>query len=81
MVKIDWPKYGKYVRIRIKSPKSFIWGSFRTHDIGRLGHSKRIAVRLKRTRKWATQTYLIPKKEYGRTKQAKRLMSQIRARH
>lgn len=42
-VKVHVPKTGRYVRVRVKSPKSFKPKSFRTHDIGRAGHSKRVA--------------------------------------
>lgn len=50
---------GKYLRIRQLDPKLFIKGSFRTHDIGRRkGGTKRIAGRLKKTGKWATQSYI-----------------------
>jgi hypothetical protein len=77
MVKVHEPKRGKYIRIRVRNPKSFVKGSFRTHDIGRKGHSKRIAGILKRGRKWATQAFLVPKGERHLVpkfvKQAKRL--------
>ncbi len=49
----------RYERWRIRHPNEFIKGSFRTHDIGRVGFSKRIAGRLKKTGKWATQSLLI----------------------
>ncbi|MHA1333218.1 MAG: hypothetical protein ACTSPL_03985 [Candidatus Odinarchaeia archaeon] len=48
----------QYVRIRVRNPKLFKKNSFRTHDIGREGHSKRIAGKLK-VGGWATQSYLI----------------------
>lgn len=48
-----------YERWRIRSPKAFKAGSFRTHDIGRKGYSKRVAGKLSRTGKWATQSLLI----------------------
>jgi len=38
-------------------------GSLRTQDIGRKGHSKRIAGRLKSTGRWSTQNFLILKKD------------------
>ena len=56
----------RYARYRIKSPRLFIKSSFRTHDIGRAGHSKRIAGKLKRGRKWATQSVLISRKDYNK---------------
>jgi len=53
-----------YVRYRIKDPKLFRKGSFRTHDIGRVGHSKRIAGILKSTGEWETQAILISREDY-----------------
>lgn len=53
-----------YARYRIKSPGAFRKGSFRTQDIGRKGHSKRIAGRLKKSGKWATQAILISRADY-----------------
>lgn len=70
----------KYLRIRVRNPSSFIKGSFRTHDIGRKGHSKRIAGRLKRTGQWATQNYLIKKADLG-TLKGRKFVSQIKARN
>lgn len=54
-----------YHRIRVADPKKFVKGSFRTHDIGRKGHSKRIGGKLKSTGKWATQAYLITKEDWA----------------
>lgn len=48
-----------YEQIRIIDPSEFQPDSFRTHDIGKKGYSKRIAGRLKSTGKWATQSMLI----------------------
>jgi hypothetical protein len=63
--KIKKPHFtGKYARYRILDPKKFIEGSLRTHDIGRKGHSKRIAGELKSTGEWKTQAFLITKKDY-----------------
>lgn len=53
----------KYVRVRVRPPESFIKGSIRTHDIGRKGYSKRLAGRMKKTGKWATQEFLIARNE------------------
>jgi hypothetical protein len=53
-----------YARYRIRDPGDFIPGSFRTQDIGRKGHTKRIAGRLKRSGKWATQAILIDINDY-----------------
>lgn len=53
----------RYIRVRIINPDRFIEGSFRTHDVGRKGHTKRIAGRLQSTGKWATQAWLFDKKQ------------------
>jgi hypothetical protein len=50
----------KYVHIRVSSPKGTV--TCRTHDIGRKGHSKRIAC-LKKSGKWKTQAFLVSKKD------------------
>jgi len=79
MVKVHEPKKGKYIRIRVRNPKSFKKGSFRTHDIGRKGHSKRIAGKLKQKGSWATQAFLVLKSNRNLVpdfvRQAKRLTS------
>jgi hypothetical protein len=49
--------------MRIQDPSKFKKGSFRTHDIGRKGYSKRIAGKLKKRGTWATQAILISRKE------------------
>lgn len=54
---------GQYERWRIRSPQQFIPNSFRTHDFGKTGYSKRIAGRLRATGKWATQSILISRAE------------------
>ena len=54
----------RYARYRIEEPSKFLAGSFRMHDIGRKGHSKRVAGRLKRTGRWKTQAILIAKGDY-----------------
>lgn len=54
----------RYARYRIRDPKRFKKSSFRAHDIGRKGHSKRIAGKLKKTGKWATQAILVTRKDY-----------------
>lgn len=61
-------KTRRYERHRIRSPKQFKKGSFRTHDIGRKGYSKRIAGRLKSNDKWATQSLLVSHKESPKMK-------------
>ena len=53
----------RFERHRIRDPNDFIEGSFRTHDIGKKGFSKRIAGRLKGTGEWATQSLLISRDE------------------
>ena len=55
-----------YARYRIREPKEFIKSSFRTHDVGRVGHTKRIAGRLKKTRKWETQAIIISRADYNK---------------
>lgn len=54
----------RFARYRIENPNKFIKSSLRTHDIGRKGHSKRIAGRLKSTGEWKTQAILIAKSDY-----------------
>ena len=54
----------RYVRYRVRSPSLFKRTIFRTQDIGRKGHSKRIAGILKKTGTWATQAMLVTKKDY-----------------
>jgi hypothetical protein len=56
---------GRYARYRIRSPKSFKKGTFRTQDIGRIGHTKRIAGILK-SGKWATQSVLVSRPDYAK---------------
>jgi hypothetical protein len=51
----------RYLRIRVRDPKLF--KTFRTDDIGRPGHSKRIAGIRKKTGKWETQSWLIDRKD------------------
>lgn len=51
----------KHVRFRVEDPKKFKKTSFRIHDIGRPGHTKRIAGRVKKTKKWATQAIILEK--------------------
>lgn len=53
----------KYLRIRVANPKNFMKGTLRTHDIGRKGHSKRIAGVHKYTGRWETQSWLLLKKD------------------
>jgi len=71
-------KSGQYYRIRVTDPKKY--EKFRTHDIGRPKHSKRIAGYDEQTKKWETQAYLIRKEDMG-TPQADRLIAQIESRH
>jgi len=71
-----------YVRIRVRSPRLFRKGTFRTHDIGRKGIDKRIAGILKRSNKWATQSYLISKNALMRKdKKTLNLLKQIEKKH
>jgi DNA polymerase/3'-5' exonuclease PolX len=58
----------KYERITVRDSKEFIENSLRTVDIGKPGYSKLIRGRLKRTREWATATYLISREIKEETK-------------
>lgn len=72
----------RFVRVRIRSPKVFKRGTFRTHDIGRKGHSLRIAAIRKKTGKFATQSFIILKKDLVRgDPRALRLISRIKSTH
>lgn len=51
-------KTANYWRIRIKSPRLCKPGTFRTQDMGRPGHTMRIACKNKRG-KWMTQAWRI----------------------
>ena len=62
MVKVHFTK--GFARYRVKSPTAFKPTSFRTQDIGRKGHSKRVAGRLKKTGRWATQALLIKRSDF-----------------
>ena len=73
-------KKARYRHIRVRSPKQFKKGTFRTQDIGRAGHSMRVAGRLKRGGKWATQKFIIPKSEYKKPS-GQRLLQQIKRRY
>jgi len=55
-----------YARYRIMEPGLFKQGSFRTQDIGRRGHSKRITAIKKSTGKWETQAILISRGDYAK---------------
>jgi len=65
----------RYARYRQIDPEKFIPGSFRTHDIGRPGHTKRIAGRLKSTGKWATQSMLVSREDYAKGLRLKKCKS------
>jgi hypothetical protein len=54
----------KYARYRVQEPSLFEKSSFRTQDIGRKEHSKRIAGIKKSSGKYETQAILIAKKDY-----------------
>ena len=62
----------KYARFRVRNPLSFIKSSFRTQDIGRKGHSKRIAGILKANKRWVTQAILINRMDYNRRMRVKK---------
>jgi hypothetical protein len=62
---IKKPRFtSKFARYRIEDPAKFKEGSFRTHDIGRKGHSKRIAGQLKGTGAWKTQAIIVTRADY-----------------
>jgi len=46
----------RYLRINVSSEP---YAKIRTHDIGRKGHSKRLAMLSKKTGRWKTRTWLI----------------------
>jgi len=52
----------KYYHIRVSSPQKAV--TCRTHDIGRKGHTKRIACRTA-SGKWYTQAFLIKKSDWN----------------
>lgn len=54
----------QYARYRIKNPSDFDKSTLRTQDIGREGHSKRIAGKNKTTGKYETQAILINRKDF-----------------
>jgi hypothetical protein len=69
----------KYIHIRVSSPKGA--KTCRTHDIGRIGHSKRIACLKCPYRKkchWYTQAFLVKKEDWAKgDPKAKRLVGRI----
>ena len=66
----------QYVRVRVKNPRKFQSGSFRTQDFGRKGWNKRIGGILKKSNKWATQAYLVSKS--GLLKKDRRTVNLLR---
>lgn len=72
----------RFVRVRVRDPKVFKKSTFRTHDIGRKGHSKRIAGIRKKTGKWGTQSFLISRSDLRKLDRSTLdLIRQIRDRH
>lgn len=61
----------RYARYRIKEPSEFKKGSFRTHDIGRKGHAKRIAGINKKTGKYETQSVIVSREDYKKGRRVK----------
>lgn len=51
---------GQYYHVRIRDKNEFV--TFRTHDVGRKGHSQRVAGK-RRSGSWATQKWLISKED------------------
>jgi hypothetical protein len=74
---------GKYYRVRVQTPPRN-GGTCRTHDVGRAGHTKRIAC-VYPDKGWDTQAWLLSKKDYKqtngtlqpRTKSAKSMLKSI----
>jgi hypothetical protein len=65
--KIKTPHLTKrYARYRVQEPRLFEKESLRTQDIGRKGHSKRIAGIKKSTGKYETQAILISRPDYAK---------------
>jgi len=61
-------KTERFDRYRVREPEEFEKSSFRTHDIGRPGFSKRVAGQLKSSGKWQTQSFLVSRKEPAKRK-------------
>lgn len=61
-----------YIRLRIMDPKLFKKSSFRTQDVGRKGHMKRITARLKVNNEWETQSWIFNKDDLGRDEALRR---------
>ena len=73
MIKLPVEIKGKYLRIRVDSPRRFLKvipedmrsknypepHQFETHDIGEKGHTKRIAGVIRGERVWATQAFIV----------------------
>lgn len=53
----------RYIGIRVRNPALFRKSSLRTQDIGRKGHTSRIGGVLKKTGRWATQSYRVLKSD------------------
>jgi hypothetical protein len=82
VVKMPIELTDQYLRIRVRHPNEFIPHTFRTHDFGRDGHSKRIAAMLKKNHAWATQSWLISRMDIQK-KDAKtiKLLSSIKSQY
>lgn len=78
--KIDVSK--DYARVRLKDPKLFEKGSFRTVDVGKKGRTKIVVGRLKGRRTTTRQSILIPRDEFSedRVKNFKLRGNQVRIR-
>ena len=63
MIKIPVEIKGKILRVRVKNPKMFRRGTFRTQDVGSRGHTMRVGGRLKSTGRWETQSWRFPVKD------------------
>jgi hypothetical protein len=56
---------GRYYRVRVQNPPRK-GGNCRTHDVGRAGHTKRIAC-VYPDKGWDTQAWLLSKKDFKQT--------------
>jgi len=65
---------GTRLRYRVRRPVK--GAKYRTHDVGRKGHSERIAMYLPRKRRWVTQSWTFPVKDV--IKERKKTMDILR---
>lgn len=78
-----------YYFVRVESPKKFKRGTFRAQDVGRHGHTLRIAAVKRSTGKWATQAWRLHKSDVrvaggklvGKTRAIKKILKSVPAAH